>query len=415
MRVIVRFGVIVMSCLLLALPLLAACGDDDNETAPTKKTKFTIGNLTDITGVAAESMTKVDVALDDLVRYFNEENLIPGAELEVVDYDTQYDPSRAIPGWEWLKERGADVIVTGLPPIAVTNRSLADKDKTVFMNLSGDPVLVNPPGWAFVMGASAGCEMMTILKWVAEHDWDYKTKGPAKLGSAGWDDPIVQDVQTRAEEYCKAHPDQFEWVGGYRTAYSVTWGPEVEKLSGCDYVLPPMTGIGFVNFIKEMNAAGSDARYLCSDAQPSYLGMMIDGLGWDGFDGMLFMMPSPYWGEDYETSKLMERILDRYHTGADAEALKMSGTAYAGAWHMFYGILLVVKECLTDIGPENFSQEALYNTAVNFTGAFVKGRDWGFNETKREAWNWVGIFRANAADQRIVREKEGWAPIICTP
>jgi len=48
------------------------------------------------------------MALEDLVAYYNDSDLIPGVRLEVVVYDGQWDPARDIPGYEWLRGRGAD-------------------------------------------------------------------------------------------------------------------------------------------------------------------------------------------------------------------------------------------------------------------------------------------------------------------
>ena len=37
---------------------------------------------------------------DMLVRYCNEEAIIPGVKIKLATYDTHYDPARTLPGWD---------------------------------------------------------------------------------------------------------------------------------------------------------------------------------------------------------------------------------------------------------------------------------------------------------------------------
>ena len=89
--------VVLVICL---IPLLPACGGDEDEvtinpgvkpspsqtetvpptspapppTTPTETYTVTIGNHTDITGVAANALKYIDMALEDVVEYYNENN-----------------------------------------------------------------------------------------------------------------------------------------------------------------------------------------------------------------------------------------------------------------------------------------------------------------------------------------------------
>ena len=101
MNILKKLTFLVLVVLLVALPLLAACDDDDETEVPTptetptasptviptetptvippetpaEDVKITIGNMSDLTGQASQAMIIVDMALADLVRYFNEENM----------------------------------------------------------------------------------------------------------------------------------------------------------------------------------------------------------------------------------------------------------------------------------------------------------------------------------------------------
>ena len=65
-----------------------------------------IGYITDLTGPGSPVLRHFTYILEDLVRYHNEENLIPGAKIKIVTYDTKADAGRDIPGYDWVRDRG---------------------------------------------------------------------------------------------------------------------------------------------------------------------------------------------------------------------------------------------------------------------------------------------------------------------
>ena len=208
--------------LAMALALSLGCGNDDKPTNPPlmqpestpaeymEDVVITIGNLSDLTGVGATTLEYINMALDDLVEYYNSENLIPGIELEVITYDGQFDPSRDIPGYEWLKERGADLIFTAIPDTPLTLKSIVDKENMPLFAASGYQEMLDPPGYVFVMGPIPEHQAYTFLSWIAENDWDYESNGPAKIGGASWAEGYSESFMAGMKEYSEAHPDQFE-------------------------------------------------------------------------------------------------------------------------------------------------------------------------------------------------------------
>ncbi len=207
MNYLIKLKMVMPVVLVLALILLPACGDDGNtptaETAarstPTEIDEpvddqaelvtITIGNLTDLTGVSANAMSVIDMALEDLVRYYNQENLIPGVELKVVNYDGQTDPSRDIPGYEWLRQKGADLIHSPVTATASILKPFLEEDNLLLFSESASGEALIPPGYVFAPTAASEDLAYTLLRWVAENDWDYKSNGPAKIGAADWPTP----------------------------------------------------------------------------------------------------------------------------------------------------------------------------------------------------------------------------------
>ncbi|MBM3132526.1 MAG: ABC transporter substrate-binding protein, partial [Chloroflexi bacterium] len=386
-------------------------------TAPEGRVPITIGVLSDLTGPASQAMTVVDMALADIVRYFNENNRTPVAELKVITYDEQYNPSNDIPGYQWLKERGADVILSGLPPVPVSLRPLVDQDKMVMFALITTPDIESPPGRLFAMNVQGEPYKAALLKWIAENDPNFPKGRPAKIGAVGHNEPYAISHQKGMEQYAKAHPDQYEWVAGFLLDWTtVTFGSQVEALKDCDYVFPPTTGFYIPSFIKEYRAAGGKATLLGDDATLAYLGLMVDGAGWEAFDGMIISLLNGWWNDEFELPKLASQLLTEYHGAGAAEATKkQSGISYLGSFMQQYGAVSVISEAINRAGPKNFSPQELYDTATSFKMTYGGGVEWNFTDTKRTAWNGFGVYEADAERQDVFRADPKWYPFLYEP
>lgn len=409
-------ALIVVTC--LALATLPSCGSDDGQddvqptpTLPVEdEITFTIGNITDMTGQAANSMKIIDMALQDLVRYYNEENLIPGVELEVLSYDTSYDPSNDVPAYEWLKERGADMIWTGIPATPTTLRTRLDQDRMLLFAAGPSMDALMPPGYVFNPTTMPEDNAYTLLKWLAENDWDYRSEGPAKVGGAGWTTPYNVSTHGAMEEYCEAHPEQFEWVGGYRAEFVFTWGPEAEKLKDCDYVVTPVL---LVNFVRDYRNAGYQAKFLGTGSQVAFLGMIRDAGLWEELDGGLFILPAGYWTDDTEMIQMVKDILYRYHRD-EADEIMRDGSYIAvdGLNQM----LEIIGNAAEAAGPANLDSEALYAAATSYSQSTGGLSDRAtFTATKRTSINYLAVYEARAAQENLYRVHEEWYPILMQP
>ena len=77
--------------LLLSVPGLVGCGGE-GEVSATNKIK--IGWLWDFTGRASLGVTQMYQGLVDYLRMTAEENPVPGAEIEMLTFDTKSDAAR---------------------------------------------------------------------------------------------------------------------------------------------------------------------------------------------------------------------------------------------------------------------------------------------------------------------------------
>jgi ABC-type branched-subunit amino acid transport system substrate-binding protein len=399
---------IAMACFMV-VALLATLSYGCAEKEKDGKVTITIGHITDMSGPASPAYRAVTFALEDVVRYFNEEDLIPGVKIEIVTYDTGYNPARDIPGYDWCRDRGAKVIYGALPSAGVL-KPFAQGDEIPVVTLAVSKPMIEPPGWLFAMNAPVSYQIKAFLKWISEEDWDYD-QGIPKIGSVGWEEPYHLEVTTAIKEYVDDHPGQFDYVAGLLAPYgSVSWAGEVVKLRGCDYVYLPSTGLDTLTFAREFRNKGGTATFIGVDAMDAFRGLLLDGLGWEDLDGSIAAHAATrWWGETSPIVDLAEQLLSEYHPGEAADIVH-AGIGYIGGFHQAYGFLELLQETIDDVGAENFDGQAFYDTAIGFSKTWVGYEQWGFTETKRYAWDYVGIYEWSQADGDVVRFVTDWLP-----
>ncbi len=408
---------------LAALMVLTACGggggdggEKQTSTGTPKanqsetKTVITIGNHTDLTGVASEGMKTVNMALKDLVRYYNEKGLIPGVELKVIEYDSQYNPSKDIPGYEWLKEKGAQLIFTPTPPTGVSLKSRANADHMPLFVCSLPASEASPPGYVFCVGLVPEYEAYTFLKWLSENDPDFPKNRPAKIGGAGWDDAYTPAFFKAAEKYCKAHPDQFQWIGGYLTNFTFSWGSEASALKDADYVVPP--GL-MVNFAKQYREAGGKGKIIAVDPYIAVSWKLVnESQVFPELDRSLVIRTSKWWTDEGEFLDLTKQILYTYHPESVKEVMTQ-GVGYLGIANA-YVVLETIRHTAETMGPEHFSPEALYEAAQSFSVMVDGVEQYSFSPTKRTAANYELFYEIRADREDMVRISD-WYPMAFEP
>jgi len=374
-----------------------------------------IGQITDLTGISSPSLLPLNYAVEDAAKYYNDKGLIPGVEIKIVTYNEQSDYSRDIPGYDWVRERGAQIVITLLPTTGEMLKTFSEKDKVPLAALGGSMALVEPPGWQFWFNAPPSHEIRTLLKWISENDWDWETKGPAKIGFAAWEAPYQIELEETLEEYCQDYPEQFQWVGGYLVPIGTpTWTGEVEKLKDCDYIVRGAIAQATGAFARQFEARGYTTTYIGGSAVTSFRGFIVDFCGWEALDGALTTSVCPWWNEPSAIVDLAKTILDRYRPD-EAEEMIHAGTGYLGGFHNMLEILEIVRAAVEEVGDENFDSQAFYNAAMNYetTGPLWEGYypEWSFTETKRYLADHVMIYEWSAEAEDLVAVS-GWLPFV---
>jgi len=195
MRTMKRVAVALLA-LVLAAMLLPGCGGGEEEGRVT----IVIGEISDLTGTAAPALRTIHYALEDMSRYYNEEGLIPGVKIKVVSYDTRLNPAREVPGYEWVRGRGAKLVVSVLHTTGEILKPFAERDKVAIACLVTTKNLIEPPGWVFCFSNPGPWAVKTLMGWVSAKRWDY-SHGIPKVGFGGWAEPGSMEIEKAMRQY----------------------------------------------------------------------------------------------------------------------------------------------------------------------------------------------------------------------
>ncbi len=147
---------------------------------------ISVGVVSDMTGPTASGAVWEISGFQDIAKWANETNYVPGVIFDTIAYDNRFDMGRSLNAYELMKTRGVSVVhmqMTGAN-YALNPKYKADK---IVALIPPAPKALSPVGWAFSSdgayadGAAAGFE------WVIK-DWKASGQpGKPKLAWLTWD------------------------------------------------------------------------------------------------------------------------------------------------------------------------------------------------------------------------------------
>jgi hypothetical protein len=408
----------------MVLALLAtfcfSCAKEEEEG----KVTIIIGNMTDMTGVAAPALVPMTDALHDLVEEVNA-GLAPGielpegVELRVIDYDTAFNPSRFIPGYEWLRDKGAHVIISVFNDCAETLKERAAMDKVAVLGMATSIPMVEPPGWVFAFSAPTRWAVKLMLEWIGDN-WDYEAKGRSPtIATVGWSDAWGNDNELGAREYCQAHSDKFDYVGSFMAPVgTITWSGEVSKTLNVDYVQTAANGALMpATFQQQYKEQGGTGINFDTESLSAYKGYITEYAGWSAWDGKLNVQAWGWWNlTQWPEVKYIKDVLYKYHSTAEADEWVNAGMGYlgGGAMQLFalQTVVAAINAAIEETGSaENFNGQFYYDTATNYMADWA-GAMRGFTPTRRYAVDEMIVLRWDADEEDLVMISDGWLPIV---
>jgi hypothetical protein len=408
----------VVACFMVLALLATFCFSCAKEEEGGKVTTIIIGTMTDMTGVAAPALVPLTDALHDMVDEINAglapgPKLPEGVELKVIDYDTAFNPSRFIPGYEWLKDKGAHVIISVFNDCSETLKDRAAVDKVAILGMATSVPMVEPAGWVFAFSAPTRWAIKLMLEWIGDN-WDYEAEGRnPTIATVGWDDAWGNDNKLGAEEYCAAHSDKFDYVGSYMAPVgTLTWSGEVNKTLNVDYVQVTANGATMpATFWSQYKEKGGTGINFDTESQSAYAGYITDYAGWAAFDGKLNDQAWGWWNlTEWDEVAYVKDVLYKYHSKAQADEWVKAGMGYLGGGAMQLFALQSVVAAINEAGAENFDGQAYYDTAINYMADWA-GAMRGFTSTRRYAVDEMIVLRWDAEAEDLIMISDGWLSI----
>ena len=419
MKVLIKVMVLSLATMLILSSLLIGCSSDGDETdeptaspspgttqEPKEDVTLTIGMSTDKSGGGAAVLAIVDDGVEDAVEYYNENNLIPGMKVKVISYDNEYDAAKEVPAYNYLKTKGADIIVGNMPNSVAVLKPFLNEDEQIFFGQSYTEEGYYPPGYMFNLNAKTDLVVQTMLEWIATNDPDFPQDRPARFGGVNWDEPLSRSIFEACKRYCEANPDRFKWEGHYLTGRVFTWDIQSEGLKDCDYLMPPMAGL--TTFAKNYRDNGYTARFFGTDGHAAFMGLIEDANLWDELNGMYFALPVGYWTDDTELVNLAKQNIE---ARPDTQKYYDAGTSYLGPFISYMGVLEIIAETAKEVGPENVDSQTLYETAQTFS-MDLNGHEFAFSPTDRNAFDSFGVYHLSAEDKNLFRVSPDWVPVM---
>jgi len=411
-----KMAVAFLLVLVMLVPLSLSCGGGGGGGG---KVTIHIGQLTDFTGAGAPALVNITYITEDMIRHYNDENIIPGVKLKLDAYDTKWDPSRFSLGYDWCKQKGADVIITIIADAPLMLKPFAERDKMVIAAMGAVDELFTPPGWVFGFSNTVNAASKVLLHWIVEDDWPLKGQGAPKIGMIAWDDTQSLEEAKTVETYLNAHPDEYDYVGRITTpAGTSTFTSEAKKLKekGCDYIAS-VSGFMFASFLRDLRAAGSNATLLdCIGSIGSYQKMYSQMVGWDLLDGQYSTANNLAWTDTASPIvDLATTLVHKYHSAGEAQDIIASGNGYVGPAFMMTGILEILQQAVKNVGAKNFNGQAYYDAAINYktTSSIWAGcPEFSFSETKHKLMDHSVITGFKGGDVKDYVTISDWLPDI---
>ncbi len=407
-----KIAITIVTTLLFASCLIACSQDEKSPAQPSEPITVKIGYLTEMTGGIPEDPKWHTYALSEIVAYYNEHNLIPGVQFEIVKCDTQYMIDRTLSCYEKLKSEGVDFIWSNLPWTATELRSKsADDNLVVFTEVSNMQNSDLNDGYVFGFCTTPEYEVYTLLRWISENDPDFPKDKPAKIGAAAWKDDYREIWFESIIQYAESNPDQYEWVEGYLTDIKFTWSEEVEGLRYCDYVyipIPPNT------FIKNYRDEGYSAKFIGNEWHSTFVYMLDRANLWDSTSGMILVKSIPWVTDEDPLIVKAKQIFCDNHSRCSDILNEYEANYYIALAYDIQLIFELVGYTIDKVGWTNFNSETLYESSQSFS--FSNGIvSHSFNAIKRTSNDDLGIYEIDATNKTLVRAETDWIPIVTTP
>jgi len=390
---------VLLGALLATLPGLVACGEDEAEGP-----EIVYGYLWDLTGRAALGVTDKYKGLIDYLRMVEEEDLLPGVKIKAINYDTKSDYGRVVPGYLWLRGKGA-VMMSASPPDSELLRDRFEADQISFLGGTSMISLLDCEWYASVCGPMES-QIEILMQWIMD-TWEGTEK--PKIGAIGLRGvPYYEGQLDIVEAWVERYADEFDWLGAQMPpTTAMSFAAEVDKLTDSDFIFTFSSGPPLAAFTREARDRGYQNGFIgANDSYKGFWSLVKASVAPEYLDGIIVADYLPWWDDDVPfISKLKEYTL-KYRPD-EAEAA-FSSTGRINGWAE--GMILVdaVRRAVEEVGIENLDgvalKDALFATDMDIEGC---GNAWTLTEDINCYAQTARLFEYEAAEDKWVAIS-GW-------
>ena len=191
---------IILAVALAGLLLLTACGPAPAGPAEGKRV-VEIGYISPFTG-AGSSQEQISLsAVLDYVRYFNEEERIPGVTIEVLWGDSASSLDRFVSIYERFKARGIAVMISNDTFGIVPRQSRFERDKIPLLSANPVKEIAYPPHWYYFFRPTWAEQPAAVADYVMEN---WQEERPPKLALIAVDSTYGRQPIPEAIKYAES-------------------------------------------------------------------------------------------------------------------------------------------------------------------------------------------------------------------
>ena len=193
-----RRGCVVVA-VVVATILLFSCAPGPAETQK-KGNVLEIGLIADLTGGASAAVYQPFMVLDNYVRYFNEEEGIPGVKVQLSWVDSARSTAKTVSAYRAFVAQGVPIIVT-ICAETQTLKPMCARDEVPLLTFSISEGTVYPPGWVYTVFPTDAEKFAVVCDWIVAN---WKGERAPRVCFMGPDSFLGREPEAQGSKYAES-------------------------------------------------------------------------------------------------------------------------------------------------------------------------------------------------------------------
>jgi len=342
---------------LLATAVVSACGGGGEKETKT----VTLGWLADQTGASSGAFEEVWMGMKDYVTEMEATDPIPGVQLKFEVYNTKLEYARAQQGYQWLMDKGMDLLLHYDPPEQAMLAATQADDQMPSLCFCAD-VETLQTDYLYAYSVDYINEGRAIVKYLIK-DW-WETKGmttPIKVGAL-----VMSDMQSGPQYWegfkaeADANPGKIVLKQAQASRTQTGWAGEVGALKGQDAIIFTTVGPASASFLRDITAPNSGFQGVLAGTTISALAfwtLIADTVSLSELDGLVLPHAWALWTDETSYVANMSAMLEKYRP-SQAATLKQ-GTTWESGWTLAHILATLVRNAADKVGSDKIDKAAM--------------------------------------------------------